>query len=162
MRRMAVLCGLLACCWAGPAWSQERAPAELVPGARVRVHAQGRTVIGGVRALAADTLRITLWEQPGTWVVPVDSVQRIFLSQGRESRWSSAWRWGWRSGLVFPGLMAVLVAPMCASESSEAGDCGDVAPFLLQSAISGGIFGAIYGSFAPRERWIRLTIPSRR
>lgn len=139
---------------------QRLSGSELVPGTRVRIQAEGRAAIGGIHSLSRDTLVLTLWEQPGAWTVPLGSVRQLEVSTGRESRWSSAFRWGWRSALVFGGLMAATVGPVCADAAE--GECNGFGAFLVQSGISGGLMGAIYGSFAPRERWITVPVSAGR
>ncbi len=123
------------------------------------MYVEGRPVIGGVHSVTSDSLRLTLWEQPGSALVPLATLGGLEVSRGRESRWSSAVRWGWRSALVFAGLTAVMLAPLCGS--GEEVDCGNMGVAVAQTAIAGGLYGGIYGSFAPRERWVRVPVPGR-
>ena len=131
---------------------------ELVPGAPVRVEVEGRAAIGGIHNISRDTLVVTLWEQPGSWTVPTTSITKLQISSGSESRLSSAARWGWRSALIFGGLMVATLGPVCGS--APEGECEGFGAFLSQSAVSGAILGGLYGTFAPRERWITIPLSS--
>lgn len=130
---------------------------ELVPGARVRVEAEGRAAIGGIHSISPDSVVITLWEHPGFWTLPTASIRKLEMSSGRESRWNSAFRWGWRSALVLAGLMTAMAGPTCAGEAHA--DCEAFGPWVVQSALSGAMMGGIYGAFAPSERWISIPVP---
>ena len=125
----------------------------MVPGTRVRILAEGRTAIGGINSVGRDSLALMLWEQPGSWAVPVASIQRLEISTGRESRFSSAMRWAWRSGLGFGGLMTVMALPYCGEE-----DCGSFPLFLINMVTSGALMGGMYGAFAPGERWVEVPV----
>jgi|SRR5687767_966161 len=143
---------------AGAVAAQQTPQSTLLPGTRVRVFAPRDPLIGGVQTVRGDTLFLTAWEQPLTVTIPMITVRRLEISRGRESRWSSAGRWAWRSGLVWAGLMGIAVAGCRPEDGCDSGDTGE---WLVQGALMGGILGASYGAFAPRERWMSYPLRGR-
>ena len=135
------------------ATAQQSAAGSMAPGTRVRILAEGRSAIGGIHSIQRDSLALTLWEQPGSWTVPLASVQRLEVSTGRESRLNSAMRWAWRSGLAFTAFVGLTLVPFCGEE-----ECGDLPIFLMQMASSGAMMGGVYGAFAPAERWVGMPL----
>ena len=143
---------------AGAVAAQQTPQSTLLPGTRVRVFAPRDPLIGGVQTVRGDTLFLTAWEQPLTVTIPMITVRRLEISRGRESRWSSAGRWAWRSGLVWAGLMGLAVSS-CREEDGCNTDFAGV--LVVQGAITGAMVGATYGAFAPRERWMTHPLPGR-
>jgi hypothetical protein len=142
MTKILLACGcflLLLCSLAAA-----QAPDELAPGTRIDLRVGGRSIVAGIRALDADTLRLTLWDHPGFYSVPWEKIERLRVSRGRESRWRSAARWGWRSAVVF----CLISLPL--TDTPEDVSLGEA----IAGNLAGGFtMGAIYGAFAPRERW---------
>ena len=140
--------------------AQERAAvglADLVPGSRVRVVAAGEQTIGGVRSVSPDSLVLTLWQQPGSLSLATRDIRRLELSRGRESRWSSALRWGWRSALVWGAFGALFASGPCPDPEDIDLTCEQFRQAVFgQTLFTGALLGVAYGSFAPRERWVRV------
>ena len=135
--------------------AQSMAPDPLAPGTRVRFDLQGERWVGGIHSVAGDTLALLLWEQPVIMRVPIAGLE-MQVSRGHESRWASAGRWAWRSALGFV-LVSALMEAM--PQEGECTGCITGTEFYSTMAMGGAMFGALYGSFAPRERWISVSVP---
>lgn len=154
MRRIAPL--LLAVVWlAAPAAlrAQVRMSAPLGEGTRVRITAPtvlDRRFAGEVVQMTADTL--VLARRDEDLAVPLDAVERIELSQGRDR--FRGMLWGAGIGALAGTAAGALACEASGTECTGTEEGGALAMFV--GALGGGGAGALAGFAIGGERWVTI------
>lgn len=124
---------------------------SLREGSRVRIETQSRDIVGIVKSLDADSVRLYTDENGATLSLARNDVSGIRISRGKSAQ-AGAIRgamWGTAVGALAAGIMMVAIGT---DDSYETAD-NEVAYFALNSLIGGAVWGAGIGAFVKRERW---------
>jgi len=152
---------LTLCCLTPLACLSAQVQPTIEPGARVRVtqvcrqtypgaSMRPRTVcarnVGMLAEITGDSIVLTLNENGSRLGVPLDSIARVEVRQGRKSRTLI----GAGIGAAAGGLSLAL-----ASTCSPGGDCGEGEwrLGLLVGTVAGAGIGALAGAFIKTDRW---------
>ena len=132
----------------------QQQPPPLDSGARVRVTAPDLGISkqqATFEALRGDTIR--LQTDGAVTAVPLTSVVKLEVWQGRKSRWLTGGIVGFAMGGVALGITAGVA---CSKTSSDCYSSPDHEPVLVGAAVGGiigGLLGAGIGAFIKTDKW---------
>ena len=127
---------------------------QLKLGSRIRVLVQDANdwMIGSPLSLVVDTLMLKIEDQPHQLVLPLSSITRLEVSQGRKSRALAGAGIGFAVGA---GIGAFLIKGTSGNDLSDR-DAALIGAGLL--AIPGTLISAIVGANKSDEKWERVNL----
>jgi hypothetical protein len=124
---------------------------SLREGTRVRLETQSRRVVGIVKSLDADSVRLYTDENGAMLSLARNDVTGIRVSRGKSAR-AGAIRgamWGTAIGALAAGILIIAVE----TDDTYQATGNEAAYFALNSLIGGAVWGAGIGAFVKKERW---------
>jgi hypothetical protein len=158
MSRVAPL--LLASLLSATAALAQGVPPSIPEGARVRVYSTGARGIMEYHGLRADTLALRSFDTRGDLLLPISTIQGLYVSRGARSRPAAAFR-GLSIGFAIGGALGAATGLFGDAQAtgfeavsrSERVVIGAVAVGALGAAI-----GTVVGVSRPGERWERVDL----
>ncbi len=135
-------------------------PASIPEGARVRVYATGARGIMEFRGLRADTLALRSFDTRSELLLPVSTIQGLYVSRGPRSRPAAAFR-GLSIGLAVGGALGAATGLFGDAQATGFGAVSRSERVVI-GAVALGALGAAIGTLAgvsrPGEKWERVDL----
>jgi len=135
-------------------------PPSIAEGARVRVYATGARGIMEYRGLRADTLALRSVETGGDLLLPVSTIQGLYVSRGHRSRPAAAFR-GLSIGFAVGGALGAATGLFGETQATGFGAVSRSERVVVGAVALGALgatIGALVGVSRPGEKWERVDL----